>query len=264
MKIKRYILIFTAFANFDLIKILNYRFNFLVNTFFTLFWVLFGFIDISIIFGHVHSIAGWTYQEFLIIYGIILIIRSVNRGIVAPNINEFTEQINNGQLDLYLVKPISPLFLISIKKMNLEQIIRFLVACFFTGIIITNLKIALSPILIFIFICSVILSIILMFALFWTYSFQTFFFEKNYAIENIQDNMLYSASRPNVIYPPNLQKIFLSIIPLAYFAYIPTALLLKKIPFYYFIFHLLITICFIFLYQKVWNFSIKHYSSASS
>lgn len=97
-----------------------YRFNFLIN----MFTVVFGYIA-NILFYHfiyssgIKNISGWNVYQVYVLLATVWIIDSIFGGVFFFNIIKIPMQVKNYELDGILLKPVYPIFMMSLRRFNL-------------------------------------------------------------------------------------------------------------------------------------------------
>jgi ABC-2 type transport system permease protein len=89
---------------------MEYRANFLIGASSTIFLQASSLLTIWVVMRQVPSLNGWTFDEVLLIYGLITLSKSINH-MFADNLWTLGRQyIRSGGFDRFLVRPIDPLF----------------------------------------------------------------------------------------------------------------------------------------------------------
>src|SRR5690606_21191687 len=118
---------------------------------------------LEVVYANVTTIAGYSRDEMLIFVLIGQMWAYIYLGVIMQNFTELISQINTGQLDLILTKPLPHLFYVNYQKINIYKTIRDGTPPLLLLILIiewSNLSIELIHIFptVLIFICGVICS----------------------------------------------------------------------------------------------------------
>jgi len=119
---KRYLNLYFHFFKYNLISAIEYKTDFITWSLVTIGWIAFTLVFYQLLFSHISNIAGWDKAQMLILQGFYFYTDAVLWGLFYKNLYELPYKINHGTLDLELVKPINKQFLLSVKKINLNQI----------------------------------------------------------------------------------------------------------------------------------------------
>lgn len=107
---QRYLKLYWWFLVQRLRVLLEYRVNFLIGAASTIAIQGAGLLAVWVIMRQAPSLNGWSYNEILLIYGLLMLSRSINH-MFADNLwTVGRHYIRTGGFDRFLVRPIDPLF----------------------------------------------------------------------------------------------------------------------------------------------------------
>ena len=96
---------------------MQYRVQFLVEGALALFWTGWSLVPLLVVFGGGRRVvAGWTFEEALVVMGWFTLMKGVLEGAVNPSLTTVVEHIRKGTLDFVLLKPADAQFLVSTAK----------------------------------------------------------------------------------------------------------------------------------------------------
>src|SRR5512133_3142097 len=95
---------------------MQYRVEFFGDGAMALFWACWSLVPLLIVYGHRPSVAGWTFDEALVVMGWFTVMKGVLEGAVNPALASVVEHIRKGTLDFILLKPADAQFLVSTAK----------------------------------------------------------------------------------------------------------------------------------------------------
>jgi ABC-2 type transport system permease protein len=95
---------------------MQYRLDFVVQGGLALFWAAWGLVPLLVVFGGREGVAGWTFEEALVVIGWFMVMKGVLEGAVNPSLASVVEHIRKGTLDFVLLKPADAQFLVSTQK----------------------------------------------------------------------------------------------------------------------------------------------------
>jgi ABC-2 type transport system permease protein len=95
---------------------MQYRLDFLVQGALALFWTGWGIVPLLVVFGARPGVAGWTFEEALVVMGWFLVMKGILEGAVNPSLAAVVDHIRKGTLDFVLLKPADAQFLVSTQK----------------------------------------------------------------------------------------------------------------------------------------------------
>lgn len=193
-----------------------------------------------------------------------LVINSLTKVFFSHNFKKLASLVYYGELDLVLVKPLSSQFYVSLREFSWHTLLRFLMGCSVLLVVATSSKIEISFLNFALFLAMLVFSIVIVYSL-WFMSLNLVFWLGN--ISNIYEffhPILRLTVIPLDILPPILKHFFFFVFPLAFVITIPVKTLLGLISWPTVFYGIFISLFLLFLSHKVWQFNLKHYSSASS
>lgn len=95
---------------------MQYRLDFLVQGGLALFWSTWSLVPILVVYGKREAVAGWSFEEALVVVGWFLVMKGILEGAVNPSLASVVEHIRKGTLDFVLLKPADAQFLVSTQK----------------------------------------------------------------------------------------------------------------------------------------------------
>ncbi len=218
---------------------------------------------LGVLFTQVNSLAGWNFYEMLLLYAIAELIVYLHYSFFGP-IVVLSEAVLSGELDRYLLKPLSAFFTLSFDDFRLlETLPSFLIP---VGIIwISNPHLNLlwwpnGPIALLVFVISLIIYFLFK-AILGLLSF--WILDVNPLI-NFYENLSDFEKYPLDIFPKFLRSIFLTIIPIGLVAYVPTVFFIRGFQLDLFLCQLFGLGIFTTLTKILWTKGLQNYSSASS
>ncbi|HSN13329.1 MAG TPA: ABC-2 family transporter protein, partial [Anaeromyxobacteraceae bacterium] len=95
---------------------MQYRVDFLVEGGLSLFWTGWSLVPLLVVFGRRREVAGWSFEEALVVIGWFMVMKGILEGAVNPSLAAVVEHIRKGTLDFVLLKPADAQFLVSTQK----------------------------------------------------------------------------------------------------------------------------------------------------
>lgn len=260
---KRYFKLYLAFFKNCLIREMEFRSHFIFNNVISFTWALLVMLVFFFMYQHVSVINGWRLEEILLLTAIYFLVDRIFDSFFEINFDNFVPLVNTGQLDGILTKPISSQFFVSLRQfsfamlfsnLTMVAVIIYLSQRYFSPVYwweIINFLILLS--------CSVVITYSL-----WFMTLMPVFWWGR--VENLQHlfRPFHQICRVPIDVAGRFRPLLTYIIPLAFVATIPTQSLTGKLFYPLIIYGILAATFFLWLSRRLWNFSLKHYTSASS
>lgn len=242
---------------------MTYRADFLLEIIGLFFHLGLYLATIAVLFFYTSSIAGWKKEEVVLMLGLSYFTGGIFLTFIKPGLDKLPELIHEGDLDIYLLKPIPVISYLVLSGINLVFFPYLLSGLLLSILAVFNLDVTLffSDIIITLAVltCGVILFmsiyLVLMCVYFWT-------LESN--IEHLFLNLTTLTRYPLNIFN-NVGKFILSwIIPFAFLSFLPTRIILHKADWWEVALVFPITFLIAILSLRFWRFALKSYTSASS
>jgi ABC-2 type transport system permease protein len=102
---------------------MQYRVEFFIKGALALLWTAWALIPVLVFFGQRPQIAGWTFEEALVVTGWFVVMEGVLEGAINPSLVSVVEHIRKGTLDFVLLKPADAQFLVSTARFEPWRIV---------------------------------------------------------------------------------------------------------------------------------------------
>lgn len=207
-----------------------YRFNYVSSILMQMLLSLSEFAMVLLIVHRVHGLAGWNADDITLLFGLVVFSSGIYR-MFASDLHDFDKYLVNGEFDSVLTRPAPALLTIMARSIDIEHVGRLLEG----GALLILEFIRLGPKLgfngwtvmelMYAIVCGAIIWLAMVIAVatlgFWTTR-----------IDELQPVFLYgpetATSYPLSIYPPAIQAVFYSVMPVGFGSFIPASLILRK------------------------------------
>jgi ABC-2 type transport system permease protein len=223
-----------------------------------------NFAFFKILYLHTPNIGGWDESQAMIFVGCFIFIDAINMTIFSNNTWMLPLLINKGDLDYYLVRPISSFFMVNFRDFAFNSFINLIMAGGLLGYALFMFphEITLSQYLIFTLLLINgawifhLVRLLFILPVFWTQSGRGF--------EPIYWSLVKFAERPHRIFTGWLRLVLLTILPFILMSSYPVEALFDKSPWYLVLGSFLSGFVFLGIVLSIWRMGIRDYSSASS
>ena len=225
-----YLRVFATLAHNSLVRDMTFRWNFLLDAFTSLTWVLMNLGFYVLIFDHTVAISpGWDKYPFFVFLATTLAINSLVQAFFMPNAEELSEKIRTGSLDFALLKPIDTQFLVSLQKIEWSSLGNLIFSAALLAFALSRLGYVPTPLQFALYPIYLVCGVAMMYALMITLASVGIWLGRN---QNLYDFWFYitNFSRyPMEIYSgpigTPLRKVFTFIIPILVVVNVPARLL---------------------------------------
>ncbi len=260
----KYISYYIERIKYPMMEALEYRADIISLTFTSYAYMLIQLIFITVVVNQFGSIGDWGLDDMIILFasGQFILLATIS---IFINVWDNTEtDIEKGNLDFYLLKPINVLFNYSTRGFVLFQNLPSLM---FPVILLYFARdsIIFSPAIFILYLVSIFMSMTIFYSIIVILGSLSFWITDSRYFKLILFGLWKSAALyPADIYPNWALPIFLIIIPIGLLAYAPSYFLVFGFNWQLYAVQVFVTIIFSFGAVFIWNKGIKKYSSASS
>ena len=261
---RRYLSLYLHFLRFSFSKAMEFRLDFTFRIVMDIIYYAVNILFFKVLYLHTPMLAGWTEEQMMIFVSCYLLVDALSMTIFSSNMWWLPHYINKGELDYHLIRPVSPLFFLSLKEFSANSFVNLVIAVGIFIFALTNysqpftlleasLLIAMLINGVLIYYCCQMLMIL---PVFWTQSargFQDLFYSMGIAME-----------RPDRIFKGWPRIIFTFILPFSLIASFPARLFIEKFHWPTFIHLAAVSIALWMVMLFIWNKGLRNYSSASS
>ena len=218
---------------------------------------------IEVLFSKTQEVAGWNKFEMMFLFATGQFVFYTFWSFFQPLHTWFSESIIDGELDLYLTKPINAFLNIISSDFDLVEMlpsIGLAVAMFV--FVWKKLGLTFEPVM-FLAIASTVFSCGIMVCLYAVTALAAFWLTDTRDIASIQGSLLSLNQFPLDIFPRGI-KAFMLIFPVALISYPQTKLLLEGQLNIYLALQPIAFVILLLVVKVMWGRGLKRYSSASS
>ncbi|MEZ5831538.1 MAG: ABC-2 family transporter protein [Dongiaceae bacterium] len=214
-------------------------------------------------FRQVKSIGGWTFDQALVLIGVVTTIDYVVEIWLYPSLSKITGYVQRGEFDVLLLKPVSSQFLVTFRYLQVMDVIGLLVglAIIGTGMYRTESFDALNLPLLAIFLVA---ALVIIYSLYLALSTLAFWFTRIEEVASLIWLHSTAGSFPVTAYPPWARFIFTFIVPVAFVTNVPAEAATGRLSWEWGLGSLAFATLVFCGATWLWSLAIRNYSSASS
>jgi len=260
----RYLRLFMYFLRFSFSKAMEFRLDFFFRIVMDLIFYAINFGFFKVIFLHTSLLGGWSESELMVFVAVFLTLDALNMTFLSNNLWMIPLMVNKGDLDYYLIRPVSSLFFLSLRDFAANSFVNLLCALAIlvwallqsgTPLTITNMAflgigILLGAVL------RYLVRMVMMVPVFWMHSGRGF--------EMVFWHMTRFIERPHKIFTGAMRIVLTTILPFSLMASFPTHLFLEPLRWNILLHIVLVTVIFSIIVGILWKIGLRAYSSASS
>ena len=243
---------------------LQYRAEFLGEGVLALFWAGWSLVPLLVVYGHRPAVAGWSFEEALVVMGWFMLMKGVLEGAVNPSLASVVEHIRKGTLDFVLLKPADAQFLVSTAKFEPWRVVDLAAALAVFGAAFHRMGRLPQPGHVLAALALLACAAATLYSLWILVVSAAFFVVKVDNLSFLFTSIFDAARWPVTVFRGALRVIFTFVVPLALMTTYPALALLGRMDLRTAGLALVATAAFGLFARRVWLRSIGHYTSASS
>lgn len=261
---RRYWHLYRAFLSQHLKTQMEYRLNFIIGLLSTISFQGAGLLTIWVVLRQIPDLNGWTLDEILLIYGLLMLSKSLNH-MFADNLWTVGDQhIRSGAFDRFLVRPVDPLFHLLADRFCQDGVGTFLIGFTLVTRSFIVLDIPLFPFNLLYLLVAVISGGLIFFALNLATCVSCFWIINSVPVTRaVFENHLF-AQYPLSIYPRAFYLMLTWLIPYGFASFYPASYLAGHDVGVMAWLSPLVALVLVFLSYRLWLFGLSHYSGTGS
>ncbi len=260
---KRTLKLWWLIFRFDWARQITYRANFLLMMCGILIELVFQVMFFRFIFNYVPTIAGWNFSGSLLIVAASQLIASTMWLTYLSGLIGLQDLVERGRFDQWLTKPTDSQYHLFLHGIDVEDLIRLV----FVGFIATQGFIGLgvvSGVAVLSWLMFVAVGYVAFLSFVFIIKSVTFFIVRSWAFDSLFFHVLEISRFPGGIFRGAARIIFSLVVPILVMTTIPARAAIEGVHWPLVAEALGVTILLVFISRKLWQWSLRHYSSASS
>ena len=260
----RYLRLYAYFLRFSFSKALEFRLDFFFRVGMDAIWYAVNLAFFGVLFGHTAQLGGWNIDQVLVFVGGVFLADAIHMTVFANNMWFFPFLVNRGDLDYYLVRPVSSLFFLSLREFAANSFLNLLLAL---GILLWAIGRYPEPfdaVSLLVYALLLLLGVLLHYALSLIFLIPVFWLHTAHGLREIYFSLDRFTGRPAGIYKGWVGRVLTSILPFALIVSYPTSVLFDGVTAQVVLHMVIVTICIFAFMIWLWRRGLKAYASASS
>lgn len=260
----RYLRLYRAFVLFSFSRAFEFRFDFFFRVAMDSFWYAVQLAFFAVLFLHTPALGGWNLDQVLVFCAAYMFLDALHMTLFSDNTWWLPQYINKGDLDYYLVRPVSPLFFLSFRIFAVNSFLNLVCA---TGILIWALArypeaIPLGNYLLFF--TTLLMGNAIYFALVLVFLIPTFWLHRHSGLFEAFHQLSIFMTRPDRVFTGWMRRVLITVLPFSVVASFPTHFLFNGFEAWRFVHIVVVLVVMMAFMIWLWQRGLRAYSSASS
>ena len=260
----RYIKLYLYFLRFSISRAMEFRVDFFFRIIMDFVIYLVHFLFFKILYLHTDIMGGFSQEQAMIFVSSYIFQTAFIMTFLANNIWWFPIFVNKGDMDYYLLRPVSSKFFLGLRDIAANSAVNLVLASALLFWSFSKYSEVIPWPNLILYCLFMIIGTYIYFALRMSMILPVFWFHSGRGFDEIFWNMQYIIQRPDGIFTGIVRTTFTTILPFCLICSFPVRFLFEGVN-WSLITHILIVMLGIGLFfHSLWYFAIKSYSSASS
>jgi ABC-2 type transport system permease protein len=262
--VRRYLRLLATQLRASTAVALQYRVEFVGQGLLAVLWTSWSLVPLLVVFGTDRPIAGWRFEEALVVMGWFTLMKGLLEGAVNPSLASVVEHIRKGTLDFVLLKPADAQFLVSTARFQPWRAVDAVTALAVFTVAFTRLGRAPDPAAALAALVLLACAALVLYSLWILVVSAAFFVVKVDNLSFLFSSIFDAARWPVQVFRGGWRLLFTFVVPLALMTTYPAMALLGTLSPALAAQAVLGAVAFAVVARLVWLRSIARYTSASS
>ena len=260
----RYLRLYGHFLRFSFSRAMEFRVDFFFRVLMDGIWYAVNLAFFSLIFLHTPVLGGWDYDQVLVFAAGLFFADAVNMTVFSNNMWWFPQIVNRGDLDYYLVRPVSPLFFVSLREFAANSFLNLVMA---SAILVWSL--ARHPAGLGVadgalYVGLLLVGVVLHYCLFMMFLIPVFWIHSAHGLRDLGFALERFMGRPDGVFRGWLRWVLVSVLPYALIVSFPCRALFGGFDLALLLHMAGVTAAAFVAMTWLWRRGLRAYSSASS
>jgi ABC-2 type transport system permease protein len=123
---RRYLVLYAYLLRFSFSKAMEFRLDFVFRIAMDIIYYAVNLTFFKLLYLHAGTLGGWTEPQAMVFVAGYLVVDAINMTLFANNMWMLPQLVNRGDLDYYLVRPVSSLFFVSVRDFAASSFVNLL------------------------------------------------------------------------------------------------------------------------------------------
>lgn len=263
--IRKHLALWGILMRNSLMSQLEYRMNFITGIAMELGYFLAKIVYLIVVYKTGVPVNGLTPDEVLVFFGTYMIATGPYAGLYMMNLFDIGRQVQTGELDLLLVKPVSLQFMLTLKRSDMAIFtvdIVLGIAAVIVGLVRMSIPVGFLTVLGYL--GYLITGSLIAYSMFLLPQVLAFKLVKTSSLAGLVDSSWDFNNMPMGIYNRFIQQIGVFVLPIFVITNFPALFLLRKMDPLYAVWGIVGPFLWLFISSFLFHKGLKHYQSASS
>ncbi|MCE9614705.1 MAG: ABC-2 family transporter protein [Lentisphaerae bacterium] len=260
----RYLTLYGYCLRFSFSRAMEFRVDFCFRIVMDVFFYFIDIVFFRIIYLHTTTLGGWDENQAMVFVGCFLLLDALDMTVLANNLYQLPQSINRGDLDYHLIRPVSPLFMLSLRDFAANSFVNLLMAFGILGYFLSRYTGPITPGGLILLAGSLCMGFLLRYLMRMLTIIPVFWWHRGQGLQMMFWHMTRFIERPDRIYTGAVRVLLTTVLPFALMASVPVRFFFEPFDPGLFLHVSAVLAAFIVVVAVFWRAGLRAYSSASS
>lgn len=217
----RYLRLYLYFLRFSASRALEFRMDFFFRVVMDAVYYAVNLTFFTVLYAQTPLLAGWNLDQIYLFVCAYLFCDALFMTVFSNNLWWLPQLVNHGDLDYYLVRPVSSLFFVSLRDFAVSSFLNVLMAGGLVVWAIARYPGELGAGRVTVYLLLIVLGTFLTYVMRLLFLLPVFWTHSGNGLLQISWSLAQLGERPVGIYPRGLRWLLLSVIPVGFVASVP-------------------------------------------
>jgi ABC-2 type transport system permease protein len=243
---------------------MQYRANFFVAIVQSLLSVAVSIAVLALVYSHTNELNGWTESQLLVVLGVQILLGGVIHASVQPNMERLTQEVQDGKLDFALTKPVDSQLIISMRELQLWQLVDVLSGAIVIGVGVSRLQTSVGAGHALAFLALLLIGASLLYC-FWLFLATGSFWVINmWFLSDLFEGVYQVGRWPIGVYPGWLRYSMTYLVPIGFAVTVPAQAMTHRLHWETVLVAVGFAAAVFLVTRRFWRFGLRRYSGASA
>jgi ABC-2 type transport system permease protein len=243
---------------------LQYRANFFVQLFKSVLALGVALIVLRLVYSHTAQLNGWSQSELLIVLGIQLVMGGIVHTAIQPNMQRFVDEVQDGKLDYALTKPEDAQVIVSVREVEIWQLVDVVSGAIVIGVGVAALDRAVTVGDVAGFIGLLVVGAVLIYCFWLIVATGAFWIIRMWFIAELFEGVFQTGRWPVGVYPGWLKYSLTYLVPIGFAITVPAEAVTSRLGWTTVVVALVFAAALFGFTRWFWTFGLRRYSGASA
>jgi ABC-2 type transport system permease protein len=260
----RYARLYVHLLRFSFVRALEFRLDFFFRFGMDAVWYAYQLAFFEILFLQTPTLMGWSAADIRVFIGAVFVADALHMTVFASNMWWFPILVNRGDLDYYLVRPVSSLYFLSVREFAANSFLNLVLAVGVLVVMVSAHPVGFGVGRLLLFGTLMGIAALLHYALNLMFLLPVIWMHNASGLRELWFGLGAYTSRPDAIFRGWIRRLLTTILPVAVIVSFPVRALLAEAPWPIAGHVVAATAGALVVLGLFWRLALRSYSSASS